>query len=511
MRTYRNPILPGFYPDPSICRVGEEFYLVNSSFEYFPGVPIFRSRDLVHWEQLGHVLTRESQLPLDGIPSSSGIWAPTLRHHDGRFYLIVTFMRASGRPVHLFLSADRAEGPWSDPAVIEEPGHGIDPSLFFDDDGRVYLTTHGSTSGDESDSGLVQCEFDPRVGTVIGETRMLWRGTGGICAEGPHLYKIDGRYYLLAAEGGTSYGHMVTIARSDSPWGPFESCPHNPVLSNRSVGRGVNATGHGDLVQDVAGRWWMVHLGIRPVNCHHALGRETFLAPVTWEDGWPRAGVGGATLLEMQGELPPECPVSAPPSRDDFDETSLAHRWNFRGLPAEGSWSLSDRPGHLRLTGTAATLDDVARLAWVGLRQRSHDATYRASLSFEPTNDREQAGLTVCMNEQYHYDLIVGLRDGRRCAWLRRRVASLIVEGDPVPLSAGDLVLTVGATQHEYGFAVQGADGCVHELGCGEAHLLSSESAQTFTGVYIAMFATGHGASADAPADFDWFTFEERI
>ena len=253
---YENPILPGFYPDPSICRVGADYYLVTSSFEYFPGIPISHSRDLVHWRQLGHVLARPSQLSLAGIASSQGIFAPTIREHDGTFYVVST--NVSGGGSFLVTARDPA-GPWSDPIWIHEAEFTMDPSLSFTPDGRALYLRHG---GGEH-GGAYQAELDLATGRLLGEPQLLWRGTGGIWPEGPHLYAIDGRQYLLLAEGGTSTGHRVTIARSQSPYGPFEPDPDNPVLTHADrPEEPIQATGHADLVQTEAGDWWMVLLGI---------------------------------------------------------------------------------------------------------------------------------------------------------------------------------------------------------------------------------------------------------
>jgi xylan 1,4-beta-xylosidase len=275
---YTNPVIPGFHPDPSVCRVGADYYLVTSSFEYYPGVPIFHSRDLFNWRPIGHCLTRESQLPLHGARSSGGIFAPTIRYHQGRFYMVTTNITARK---HILVHAENPEGPWSEPVWLDMDG--IDPSLLFDDDGKVYFSSTGP-------GGIWQSELDVERGTWIGEKRSLWAGTGGSFPEAPHLYRLGDTYYLLIAEGGTEYGHMVTIARSGTPWGPFEPCPHNPILSHRSKSLEIRCTGHGDLVQDHRGNWWMVFLGTRPVGyppCYH-LGRETFLAPVSWDaNGWP--------------------------------------------------------------------------------------------------------------------------------------------------------------------------------------------------------------------------------
>lgn len=251
---YSNPILPGFYPDPSVCRVGADFYLVTSSFHYFPGVPIFHSRDLVHWRQIGHCLTSRSQLNLDGCKSSLGIFAPTLRFHKGLFYMITTNTNGFR---NFYVWAKQPEGPWSEPVWLDWPG--IDPSLFFDEDGRVYITGNGGFLGDEA-LGIYQAEINPETGSLLSERRFIWAGTGAKAPEGPHLYKIHGKYYLLIAEGGTEYGHMVTIARSDHPYGPYESHPFNPILTHRSIDSPIQATGHADLVELEDGSWWAVFL-----------------------------------------------------------------------------------------------------------------------------------------------------------------------------------------------------------------------------------------------------------
>ncbi len=251
---YQNPVIPGFYPDPSVCRVGEDYYLVTSTFQYFPGVPVFHSRDLVHWRQIGHCLTRASQLPLENASSYGGIYAPTIRYHDGVFYMITTNVNAGK---HFIVSTSDPAGEWSEPVWIDQAG--IDPSLLFDGD-RVYFswTMRGA---------IYQAELDIGTGKLLTEPRLIWRGTGGRYPEAPHLYKIDGTYYLMVAEGGTENGHMETLARSSSPWGPFEPCPHNPILTHRNRGaHSIQGTGHADVVQAHDGSWWAVFLAFRQVG-----------------------------------------------------------------------------------------------------------------------------------------------------------------------------------------------------------------------------------------------------
>ena len=424
---YKNPVLPGFYPDPSVCRVGSDFYLVTSSFEYFPGVPIFHSRDLVHWRQLGHCLNRPSQLPLAGAGASGGIYAPTLRHHDGVFYMTTTNVSAGG---NFIVTAPAPEGPWSDPIPVAQQG--IDPSLFFAEDGSVIYTS--------SRGGALQSRIDVVTGKLLSSPTVVWSGTGGQHPEGPHLYFRHGWYYLLLSEGGTEYGHMITMARAKSPWGPFEPCPRNPLLTHRSWFSPIQAVGHADLVETPDGNWFAVFLGVRPNGyppCYH-LGRETFLSPVTWHaDGFPEIGAGGRVALEMETPQPLE-PSPAAEARDDFTSNELALCWNFLRTPVPELYSLDERPGYLRLRGSAHGLDDVASPAWLGRRQSHFALQVAACLEFQPATASEEAGLVVRMNEKHHYEVFVTLRAGRPSVVLRRRIGSLQAEVACHPLAADE-------------------------------------------------------------------------
>jgi len=504
---YRNPIISGFHPDPSICRVGNDYYLITSSFEYFPGIPIFHSRDLVNWRQLGHVLTRPNQLPLqrrNANPSSLGIYAPTIRHHNGRFYVITTNVTTGA---NFYVHADRPDGPWSDPIVIEG-WPGIDPDLFFDVDGKVYVT--GTNRYMAEPEGIYQAELDVETGRVIGDRILLWHGTGGSCPEGPHIYRIGDWYYLMIAEGGTEYGHMETIARSRHPSGPYESNPANPIMSNRSTNLPIQATGHADLVQAPDGSWWAVFLGIRPVGYpkRHHLGRETNLAPITWsEDGWPIIGTGGRIGLSYEiGSWP----IERPPAwleHDDFDQPTLAPVWNFYRNPAEGSWSLKERPGWLTLHGQACTLDGYEAPAFVGRRQQHLRCEISTCLDFQPEWNGEEAGLTVFMNERYHYDLCKTRQQDRDFIRLRRRIGSLWKVEREIACNAAIVELGVTAAEEAYTFWIRYPDGERLAIGNGETSLLATEVAGGFTGVYMAMYATGNGEPSRTPAAFDYFQY----
>ncbi|MHC4886109.1 MAG: glycoside hydrolase family 43 protein [Planctomycetota bacterium] len=497
----RNPVIPGFHPDPSITRVGEDYYLATSTFEYFPGVPIYHSRDLIHWRCIGHCLTRESQLDLKGKEASQGIYAPSLRYHNGRFYMITTLIP---EVLNFFVWADDPASPWSEPVIVDQPG--IDPSLLFDEDGKVYCTSQGP-------GGVIQSEIDIETGRRKTLWQPIWEGSGWVSPEGPHLYNVDGTYYLFVAEGGTQYGHMVTVARSDSPWGPFESYSENPILCHctaRGASTPINGTGHADLIQGHDSSWWAVFLAFRPVaGRFHHLGRETCLAPVTWQDGWPMIGEAGTIKPVMELEGLPPVPVPPEPTRDDFDGEALAPPWNFLRNPNEADWSLTDRPGFLRLKGSLITLDDVASPAWVGRRQQHLQSRATTRLDFTPTGEGEEAGLTIYMNNHHHYEIFLTLREGARVIVVRRRIGDLVSEVAQAPAPEGEVILKVISTESHYRLLFGPTEEDLQELASAEAKFLSSEVAGGWTGVYLAMFAQGDGGPCSAPADFDWFEYSE--
>lgn len=499
---YQNPIIPGFYPDPSICRVGEDYYLVNSSFEFFPGVPLFHSRDLVNWEQLGYVLTRDSQDPLAACRTSGGIFAPTLRYRDGRFYMVTTSVTHGG---NFFVWTDDIRGEWSEPVYVKQGG--IDPSLFWDDDGTVYFQ---STFNDEEGIQCIgQCALDLSTGEMLTETRPIWYGTGGKCPEGPHMYKKDGFYYLMIAEGGTEYGHMETIARSRSPWGPFEGCPRNPILTHRDVNPRFGefqGLGHADLTEDGAGNWWIVFHAIRPSQfmLHH-IGRETMAAPVTWdENGWPLVNGGRPITAEM--EAPGKAEAVRPDGaavqngfaqEDDFtQESALSCQWAYLRNPVREHYVLD---GGLTLVSGTETLESAGSPTFLGRRQQHFGAVSETLLDFSPASEAAEAGLTVFHTKDHHYDLVVSRREGRTAAFLRRRVCDILTESDPVALPEGEaLRLVVRAERTGYEFLAGPEHGELVSLGTGCTQLLSTECMIcTFTGCFIGLFCQGEpGAKA---------------
>ena len=499
----RNPILPGFYPDPGICRVGGDYYLVTSSFEFFPGVPVFHSRDLVHWRQIGHCLTRKEQLNLEGVPCSRGIYAPTIRYHSRRrrFYMITTCVPHGG---HFFVHAENPAGPWSDPVRVAYPG--IDPSLYFADDGSAYFQC---TVGDQ-DGVIMQGRLDLDSG-ALEDVRPLWKGTGGQYAEAPHLYRIDEWYYLMIAEGGTEYGHMETIARSRTLWGPFEACPHNPILTHRSTSHPIQATGHADLVQTAEGRWWMVFLGIRPVwGRYHHLGRETFLAPVHWDaNGWPVVGEQGRASMQLPSEgLPDTCVTASESVRDEFHADSPALCWNFIRNPDPQTWSLTQRPGFLRLHGTPVSLDDEGSPVFVGRRQCHARMEALCRLEFSPQVSGQEAGLCVYKDHLHHYELFCEGPESAPKIVLRERIGRLSVRIAEKKFDGSSVLLRVEADAFLYRFSFAVSEGMPFQfLGEGDVKYLSSEVTGGFTGTYLGLFARNGGAASMPPADFDWFEY----
>ncbi|MEV2245750.1 glycoside hydrolase family 43 protein [Streptomyces sp. NPDC049970] len=507
MVLFDNPVIPGFSPDPSICRVGEDYYVATSSFEYVPGVPLWHSRDLVHWRLVGHALDRPSQADLpDGTPSSCGVYAPTLRYHDGRFWMITTVVAGAGT---VLVTAEDVAGPWSDPVPVGIPG--IDPDLAWDEEGRCWCVF--------SHDGIRAVRIDPEAGELLGEPVAVWSGTGLQYPEGPHLYRIGDWWYLLLSEGGTERGHAMSVARSRTPTGPFEPHPDNPVLTHRSTGHPVQNTGHGDLVEAHDGTWWMVLLGTRPrgdTPKFHGLGRETFLVPVRWEDGWPLPGP-----LELRSLAPALTPHPWPdePHRDDFDSPELAPCWvSLRRLDPSAA-RLAERPGHLVLHARADALDRQGAL-FVGRRQRDPDCSARARTE---VGEGGIGGLAVRLDEAHHYQVETDGRTVRavaRIGPLRQTVAERQVASGPLTLrvdvtTAHVLPPTVTARGEDgegaatQGLRVGGPDtlrlgyetegGDFEILAELDGRYLTTEVAGGFTGRVIGMYATRNAVA------FDWF------
>jgi len=522
---FRNPILAGFYPDPSVCRVGDTYYLVNSSFAWFPGVPIHRSRDLVNWEQIGHVLDRPSQLNLkDNVGVSAGVWAPTLRYHDGQFYLITTAQRAGQ---NFYVTATDPAGPWSDPHFLPE-APGIDPTLFFDDDGRVYYV--GNFDPKEKQRWKNQHEIwlqqiDLATDRLVGERHVLTAGDHvgfSMYAEGPHLYKINGKYLLLISEGGTWERHAITVFLSDRVTGPYERHLDNPVLTHRHLGTtaDITTTGHADLVQTQNGDWWAVLLGVRPFgpDRHYTLGRETFLVPVRFEDNWPvfAPNVGRVRREETRPDLP-WTPVPAMPARDEFTADKPGLAWNFLRTPQSTWWSLTARPGWLTLPLRAPKLTETGQPSLIARRVQHHHFTATTRLDFAPAAANEVAGLVVLQNESFHYRLEVGRHEGRRTVILHKvsrerpqPAAPLheeVVGRLPLP-GTGPVVLRLQADELDLRFLAGPDESRLTPVGgTQDGRLLSTRTAGGFVGAYVGMYASCQGETSANTASFDWFDY----
>ncbi|MGC7101776.1 family 43 glycosylhydrolase [Amycolatopsis lurida] len=457
------PIIAGFYPDPSICRAGDAYYIANSSFEYAPGVPIHRSTDLVTWTPVGNALQRLSQLDVRAAPASTGVYAPTLRHHGGKFWLVTTNVLETHRG-QLIVSADDPAGPWSDPVHVDG-AIGIDPDLTWDEHGVCHLTWASDKPG------IASMPIDPATGTALGPPRMLWQGTGLAFPEAPHLYRRDGWWYLMLAEGGTERGHTVTIARSRSLDGPYEAAPANPIFTHRSTTHPVQNTGHADLVELADGSWAMVYLGVRPhgrTPMFHVNGRETFIAGVTWVDGWPVVDEDRFT------PVPPDHSFT-----DRFDSDEFDARWVSPNVFPD---TFSRRESG-RLVLTAPADGDVKPV--LAARARDREWTAEADLDasagvarflvridgshwYGVTADAESVTATVVIGPAHTTVARVPVR-GR----VRLRISVRQPTTDlPMPAHEPDVVE----------LSVVADDGTAQVLGTFDGRYLSTEAAGGFTG-----------------------------
>lgn len=513
IKTFNNPVLPGFYPDPSICRVQEDYYLVTSSFAYFPGVPIFHSRDLVNWEQIGHVLDRQSQLDLSGLEQSKGIFAPTIRYHNGTFYVITTNVGKGG---NFIVTSTDPKGPWSDPYWLNAPG--IDPSLFFDDDGKVYYVgTRPALDGEKyyGNWEIWLQELDLNGMKLIGESHYLWRGAlrDAVWPEGPHLYKVNGLYYLMISEAGTGHEHAITIARSKNIAGPYVGNPGNPILTHRNLGRNYSIVnvGHGDLVETQRGGWWMVLLGSRPYGGYYRnLGRETFLVPVKWENGWPVVSEGTGRV-ESTYPVPDlsESLYRANFNCDNFEEDKLDFLWNFIRTPKEEMYSLKERKGYITLKLISDTIRCINESpSFVGRRQQHMNFAAKTSMEFCPNQGGEEAGLVLYQNRNFNFRFTYCRIDGKNIIRLikcKSGEEEILAQKE---ISADKLYLSIEAYGQDYSFyygETTKALNCL--LANVDGRILSTDVAGGFVGTYIGLYASSNGKQSSNKAYFDWFEY----
>lgn len=476
-----NPLIPGFNPDPSIVRVGDDYYLSTSTFEYLPGLPIYHSKDLVHWNLIGHVVTTEHQLASANIPTNGGAWAPTIRHHDGLFYLVVT--DAMGRGTLIF-TAENPAGPWSDGIVTNIDG--IDPDLFWDDNGDCYATFSGLILKPGEDFvthlGIQQAKIDLTTGQLLEAPRSIWSGVGGMFPEAPHIYKMGDYYYLFIAEGGTERGHGESVARSKSLTGPYESGPSNPFLSARSTIRPIQNTGHGDLVQAPDGGWVMVLLGMRTrgqTRSFSSLGRETFATNITWVDGWPVAEPVHPSDLEPAPEFDEDF------SSGEFNPEFIA----IRRLPSSVA---SIRDNSIVIRGDGASMSDL-RPAFVGRRLRRHEGIVRADLSVNGIG-----GISIRYDEVSHYDIEIA--QGKIVA--RSSVSRVVHEVESKFYSNSKTTLYMEFVPAENKFSIDGQscdfirlgfidnNGNKEQVAEFDGRFLSAEVACSFTGRVVGTYCT---------------------
>lgn len=490
-----NPILRGMHPDPSMCRVGETYYLATSTFEYLPGIPIHSSTDLVNWRLEGHAINSPAQFDFSAVPDSRGIFAPTIRHHDGLFYIACTLMDAGAVSGNFYVTAPDAAGPWSAPVMLPE-ARGIDPSLFFHN-GRAWWIGCREVAEQtfEGETEVWMRELDLGRGELVRPETVIWTRTQyrAVWAEAPHLYEHDGWFYLITAEGGTAFEHSVMIARSRELAGPYLPCPRNPVLTHRHLGHGVDvqSVGHADLVEGDDGHWWMVMLATRPIDGHHILGRETHLAAVTWEDGWPVVNPG-------QGRLDPPVAVAAMHGSDGVPLT--ADFLSVRGYP-----DFTERTdAGLLLRSTGNPLSSQAPVAALLRRVSSTDGS--VSVTLDHIGPGAVAGLVLRQSGDAHVRIeLTASGDGTIARLFARQGEDAELAATALP--AGPIVLAASISSDGIAWTVAARDLDPLPLGTTPLSALSTETAGGFVGTTFGPYVSG---SPGASALFTAWTQQDR-
>jgi alpha-N-arabinofuranosidase len=531
---FKNPILAGGYPDPSICKVGDTFYLVNSSFEYFPGLPIHKSTDLINWELIGHGLHRESQasstVNLVDVQSNGGIHAPTIRFNKGVYYIISTNVyydaeKKKANMVNFIITANNPAGPWSDPIHIEG-APGIDPDLFFDDNGRVWYVGNQAPENPRFDGeGEIWLqELDLNEYNLIGERHLLWRGAcGGVWAEGPHMYKKDGKYYLIIAEGGTSFNHAVMVAMSENIEGPYISNPRNPILTSRhlSYDNWVNSTGHGDIIELDDGRYYMVILGIRnEINRSSNMGRETFIAPLSWErepfewkenkDLWPVVSpISGKVEKENEVIFTNSTQINSYNFRDDFNSKTLGLKWNFRRLPLENIYSLDKREGFLRIFSNQNIIKERHRAALMGFKQNQTYFEYFTSMNFNPENNKSEAGISIFQKDDNYLNFTVIKKDGNFFIKVNAYNKNKLILKDEqlIPDYKGKIKLKISSEEGEYKLFYSTRGSRYRLFDKLKNDILLSKG---YTGAHIGLYITSNGEDSNDYVDFDYVDYSVK-
>lgn len=512
MRTYNNPVIRGFNPDPSVLRVGDDYYCVTSTFQYFPAIPIYHSKDLVNWKRIGHAITESEYLDLSNSADSHGIWAPDISYHGGKYWIFAPFRlnnedtengeNQTGRlRIQLVMWADRPEGPYSAPQVVEVDD--IDPSHFVDEDGTRYMITA---------PGVTVTQLDATGTKIVKPPVTVWEGTNR-APEGPHILKKDGYYYAILAEGGTGFGHRISIARAKDLYGPYEVCPHNPVLMQTDREALIQKSGHGKLVQTQNGDWWVMYLcARRNIDDHCTLGRETAMDPVVWtDDGWFSVGSGVPSHEQTAPNLP-EHKWELPPVRDDFDQNALSLEWMFVRNPKAGNYSLTERPGHLRLKGSLYDLSEVRAYNTVVRRETELSYQAIAKLAYAPDFDGQEAGL-VCYSGIHTFIKLCKAQVGGKIVYhvIQSVNGVLTVLGEAeASQGLGDVFfkIDVKAQSRQFLYSHDG-DNWTQVAVAADCRFLSTEHntiGKHHTGTMVGMYH--HNPTYRyVNADFDWFEY----
>lgn len=507
--TFKNPILSGYHPDPSICRVGDDYYMVNSTFEWFPGMPIHHSKDLVNWELIGYGIHRPEQLEFqEGLGDYMGVFAVTIRYHKGVFYLINTCVQCE-KGGNFYITATNPAGPWSDPVWLDAPG--IDPSLMWDDDGTCYYVGHGNLNAKQEwpdQQGAWLQELDIEQGKLVGPRKQLTHGhaNNAVWTEGPHLYKINGKYLLMVAEGGTGYNHSTTVHHADSVWGPYVADMVNPVMTHRHLGKDYpfHSMGHTDIIETQNGEWWAVMLGKRYVDGYTLLARETFLCPVVFEGQTPIFNVGkGIVEPEMKRPDLPWTPFEKKPARDEFKGKELDLVWNMLRTPHENWYTVND--GKVTLNLRPNVLDSLTNPSLLGRRIQHHNFEAMFSMDFSNKKVNEKAGMILYRRSTCHYQF---LKVGNELVIVRTE------RGEKTEVARTDykeksVVLKAKAKGRELTFSYGADENSLKALGeTQDMKTISFEVADGFNGPYIGIYATSSGKPSKTKATFNWFEYK---
>lgn len=515
--TYKNPIVSGFHSDPSICRVGDTYYMTHPTLEYYPALPIMRSKDLVNWEKIGHAIHRVEQINFqDGLDNSVGMFAPSIRHHNGVFYVVCTCVSCG---TNFVVTAINPAGPWSDPVWIKAPWS-IDPYLFWDGEGRSYFLAAGIVNGNKGKwpgiNGVWMAEVNLETGELLSEPQQLTHGhaSNARWTEGPRLFKIDGEYLLMAAEGGTNEYHAITVFNSKNRWGPYIPNHANPVLTHRHLGYTVPIvkTGHGDLVQTQNGDWWAVQHAKRPINGYSVLCRETFLAKVEMtrqESGITPIYNPGIGLLQLEQKRPdlPWSPVPKLKERDDFESDKLGLEWICLRSPVEKWHKLEERKLILNLR--PQVLDSLVNPSFWAQRIRSHHFEVQTKLSFSTDKENEYAGLVLYRKSSTHYQLVKQKNQLVLIKTVAKEIAGTASDKEivaTIPYIEDEVVLALKGNGLDLQFYYGKDENTLLPIGTiQDFSIMSDEIAGRYNGSVIGLYATSSGEESNNIASFNWF------